>query len=874
MNPEAWARIEELLSAALELPREERQAFLRRACGPDQALLHEVGELIRQHEREPGFLERPLPSLLAVDADEGSGEEPRQIGPYRIVRTLGRGGMGQVWLAEREAPGFRQQVALKVLRRGLDTDDLLARFRDERQILARLVHPNIARLLDVGATDEGLPYFVMEYVAGSPLVEFCRDRALGVRERIRLFRTVCSAVQYAHRNLIVHRDLKPGNILVEEDGTPKLLDFGIAKIVDPGADDTDSGAGLTRADVRVLTPGYSAPEQIRGEPITTACDVYALGVLLYELLAGRHPYRVEGASRREMERWALEVDPPPPSLALAPGKRALRRELEGDLDTIVLAAIRKEPETRYDSVLALSEDLERHLSGLPVRARPATLLYGTMKFVRRNRVPLGVAAVVFLTLAASTGVALQQRRVAREQSARVTRERDKALQVRSFLLEMFGTTGPDQPSGDTVTARQLLDRRAATLDEAYPDDPEMRAEIMHVLAEGYDQLGLIEPAETLARESLETRRELFADAHPDVAVSLNLVGWLLQERGELAAAQEHLEEAVAMGRRVFPPEGDPHLARALNDLGAVLEARGSYERAAELYRESLQMRRSLQGEEQVGVAVTTSNLAAVLYRKGDLDEAVAMAQAAVDLFRRVLGPDHQRTLIVQSNLAAMQSARGDHESAARQHRELLERRRRLFGPRHPSVPFSMTMLAHALEAMGNSAEAEALLDEALGLQREIRGPLHPDLASTLRVRGDVKLRSGRHADALEDYRAALEMVRGLAGPESPQVPLLLGRSAQALEGLGGIEAAERSYRDAARIAAALGEEYAQALDSRLAVVEFLLRSGRRREAEAELVGVERILEGGADADPAIRRRLMGARATLDGAAASPPAGSP
>ena len=867
MTPEDWERVEAWLADALELPPGARPAFLEQACGSEGALRAEVEDLIRQHEEEPDFLERPVPSLLAdLDPHESRDDAPpAAIGPYRILRPLGRGGMGHVWLAEREAPGFRQQVALKVLRRGLDTDDLLVRFRAERQILARLDHPNIARLLDVGSTAEGLPYFVMEYVPGVSLVELCRSRSLDVRERIGLFRTVCSAVQYAHRNLIVHRDLKPGNILVGEDGVPKLLDFGIAKILQPDGEAESPDAHLTRADVRLLTPGYSAPEQILGEPITTACDVYTLGVLLYELLTGRHPYRVEGGGRAEMERWALEVDPAPPSSVVEPPRRPLAKELAGDLDNIVLRAIRKEPEARYESVQALSDDLDRHLAGLPVRARPATLLYRTRKFVARNRLSLGVAASVFLVLAASTGAALHQARLVREQSARVARERDKALQVRSFLLEMFGTTGPDQPTGDTVTARELLDRRAATLAETYPDDPEMRAEIMSVLAEGYDHLGLTQPAETLATDALEMRRALLGPAHPDVAASLNLVGWLQRERGELAAAEATLSQAVAMGREVFPAEGDPHLARALNDLGAVLEARGRYQGAAELYRESLEMRRRLQGEEQVGVAVTTSNLAAALYHMGDLEEAVATAETAVELFRRVLGPDHQRTLIVQSNLAAMQSARGDHAGAARQHGELLERRTRLFGPRHPSVPFSMTMLAHSLEAMGRSDEARTLLDEALALQRDIHGELHLDVASTLRVRGDVALRAERYAEALEDFGAALAIVRRLAGSEHPSVGVLLGKSARALEGLGRLAAAERSYRDALRLAETLGERHPQALDGHLALVEFLMRRGRSGEAGEALVPLERLLAdpgaGTTGSEAEIRRRAAEARAS-------------
>ncbi len=865
MTPERWARVESVFGSALELPPAERAAFVARSCGSDSVLCGEVLSLLEEHASDPGFLDMPpWASHAAPDTDA----IPEQIGPYRILRSLGRGGMGQVYLAEREAADLRQQVALKVLRRGMDTDDLLARFRRERRILATLNHPNIARLLDAGATESGLPYFVMEYVEGEALLACCDAQRLDVRARLRLFGSICAAVQTAHRSLIVHRDLKPHNILVTRDGVPKLLDFGIAKIVDP--QHSEFGAAATREDVRLLTPDYAAPEQIRGEAVTTACDVYALGVLLYELLAGCHPFAASRGTRAELERSILERDPAAPSARVTGAAAAVRgasvrqlvRQLRGDLDTIVLTALRREPEARYALALSLHEDLERQRSGRTIRARPASAGYRLRKFVARNRVGVGAAAVLFLVLGAATAITRYQSLRIREASARVERERDKALEVSSFLLEMFGATGADQPAGDTVTARELLDRRAATLDNAYPNDPEMRAEMQYTLAEGYEKLGLFEAAEPLARKSLAARQSLFGAAHPDVVASLDQVGWLQHQRRSLEEAEALLRSAVTTGRQVFAPPGDTRLARALNDLGVVREARGDFREAADLYRESLAMRRALPGEAEVGVAITTSNLAAALYRKGDLDSAVVMAQQALALFRRVLGPDHQRTTIVQSNLAAMQSARGDHEGAAQQQREIMERRRRLFGPTHASVAFSMDMLANELTLTGQYPEADSLLHQALAIQS--RNGAERDLATTHRLLAELELATQRPAAALQDFQVGIALTRRVFGEQHENVATLLARQAQAFQTLGQDAQAESSLRASLRIfEKAVGPRQRNTLAVRLTLAEQLQREGRTALARAELAPIDSAAEAAiASRDDLLGQRLRTVRAAL------------
>ena len=904
MRPERWARIEEVLERAVDLHAPERARYLDLACGDDASLRSEVASLLAEHDGGTGALDRP-PAWLPHGEAGSVDAQPDTIGPYRILRVIGRGGMGQVYLGERDAIDFKQVVAIKVIRRGLDTDDLIARFRNERRILARLDHPNIARLIDVGATEQGRPYLVMEHVDGVPIAEYCDRNRLTIAERLRLFRSVCAAVHHAHRSLIVHRDLKPNNILVTNDGAPKLLDFGIAKIL--GSDDAEyahAASPRTRTDVRVLTPAFCAPEQIRGDPVTTACDVYAMGLLLYQLLAGRHPYDVlrssgvERAGRTELERLVLEVDPLPPSASLAsvaataadtaePGSAhherthawaaargvttpQLRRQLAGDLDTIVLAALRKDPQERYASVLSLSDDIERFLTGLPLQARPATLPYRIRKFVARNRLVTGAALTLFLVLATSTAIMIRQSRRITAESARVVRERDKALEVRSFLLETFSAAGPDQPTGDTVTARQLLDRRTATLNESYVDDDAMRAEMMSVLAEGYEKLGLLADAEPLARQALAVRREMFGPGHAELVAPLNVLGWLLRMRGEAREAEPLLREAVDVGRRVFPAAGDPRLARALNDLGVIREANGDRDEAVRLYRESLDMRRRLLGDQHLGVAITTYNLAAVLYHREDFAGADSIARAALDRFRRSVGPDHQRTTIAQSLLAAIRSAHDDHEGSAREHAEILERRRRLFGPGHPSVAHSAMMLANEMVELQQFDDAERLLDEALAIQRASAGALPDEVASTYRVRGDVRLRSGRLRQGLADYRDGLALLRRTAGEGHGLVPIFLARSAAAHERLGEQTLARRAFEEAIGIAERVsGFDHSPTLRMHLFYIEFLIRQRHIDEARERLVPIERALDGPGVADgDRLRARALRARVVADSLRAS------
>jgi serine/threonine protein kinase len=538
VDPERWRRVEEILGAALELPPEERRSFAERASRGDGELLAEVLSLLAADAGAGAFLGRPL--LSPTGEPPAEEEEPawigRTIGPYRLVRRLGEGGMSAVYLAVRSEEQFQQQVAVKLIRAGVAGAEQLRRFRTERQILARLNHPGIARLFDGGTTPEGLPYFVLEYVDGEPIDRYCDRRRLSVAERLGLFRTVCEAVHYAHQNLVVHRDLKPGNILVTAEGVPKLLDFGIAKPLPP--EPAAAGAAPTAAWLRLLTPEYASPEQIQGKPVTTATDVYSLGVLLYKLLTGHLPYRLEERTPQAIERAILEREPIRPSAAVGRGAdagspdaagsaraeaeavsglrgvrpRQLRRQLAGDLDNMVLKALRKEPQRRYGSVEQFSEDVRRHLERRPVEAHPSSLAYRTRKFLRRSRLALGVAAAFVLVLvAALVLLALQSVRAAE-------RERDHAREVARFLEEVFCSDRPAAvaaeagPEGEVQAAlRQTLDRILRDLGDLD------RAETLLGLGRCLGAAGRRREAEPLLVEALAVRRRMLPGGHPAVA---------------------------------------------------------------------------------------------------------------------------------------------------------------------------------------------------------------------------------------------------------------------------------------------------------------------------------------------------------------------
>ncbi len=867
----AWDALDVLFEAALERPPAEREAFLALACGDDPDLRDEVEALVEAAEAAEPWIESAealvgraaheafseetfSPELEVVSGlDEGrvSGHTPsrprspatrpdpmrgRRIGPWRILRRLARGGMGDVYVAERADGQFEQRAALKVLRRGLDTDDILRRFLAERQILATLAHPNIARLLDGGATENGRPYLVLEYVEGEPITDYCDARRLGVADRLRLFATVCRAVQHAHRNLVLHRDLKPSNILVTPEGRVKLLDFGIAKLLD------DSGPGpvpRTRTGMRLLTPEYASPEQVRGEPVTTATDVYQLGMLLYELLAGARPYEVRHRTPTGIERVVCEEEPEPPSERardVGEGREGdrLRRRLRGDLDAVTLQALRKEPERRYASVAQLVEEVERHLMGLPVQARGESFLYRTRKFVRRRRWPLSAAAVLLALIVAWAAFASAQ-------SARLARERDrarleaaKAGEVKEFLVGLFEAADPAVTGGEEVTARDLVDEGARRVRQDLAEQPEVRADMLSALADVYWILALSERALSLAREALEIRESRFPEDSPEVAASLRQVALMTGTYTRLESTRRGSEVRLPLFRRAAEATRAAHgprhplYAQALHDwamygdhpperrnaledsaIAILRDAEGERARLAEIMaeaahgaeprerglrlgRQALALRLELFGEEDGAVAASLSDLALGL-EPTHPDSSERLLRRALEIHRAAAGPRHPTTLAIQNNLAGVLRDRGKYAEAVPVYREVLTGRH-AEGYDPVERAYTQYGLAASLAALGRHREAEPLLRDAL----EVFPPHDGRHNATRLVLGRALAGQGRSKEAEEVLRSALATIQGGGDGPADEIRATLvelyegwGRSEEAARLRSGLDSVSR-----------------------------------------------------------------------------------
>lgn len=771
MDAARWQRIDELFRLAIDLPADERERYLTQACAGDEDLRLEVLSLLAA-EPEEDFIREPianaallLTSRVAKPKDDLTGE---RIGPYRVTRLVGRGGMGAVYAAERDDEQFQQQVAIKVIKRGMDTDFARDRFLRERQILASLDHPHIARLFDGGALPDGLPYFVMEFVGGEPITDYCRRHRLSLNEKLRLFRQVCSAVQHAHTKLVIHRDLKPSNILVTpaadgKEGTPKLLDFGIAKLLAP---DPDQAHAPTETGVRLMTPEYASPEQLHGEAVATTTDVYSLGVVLYELLTERRPHEFKTHTPAEIGRTLSDaaIEEPSKVVSRMPGSLTrLSRALSGDLDNIVLTAMRKEPERRYQSVEQFSEDIRRYLDGLPVLARKDTFSYRSAKFVRRHK-----AGVTFLTLLLFLTIALTV------QAARIARERDRANQeaataeaVSQSLVAMFEVADPGKSRGQVITAQELLDQGTEKVLRELEHQPSCQAKLLDTIGQLYQSIGLYDREQSLLEEALKMRRQQLGNEHLDVAASLSHLGEMEQLKGNYARSEPLLREALDLRRKLLGAE-HKDVAESLDNLGSLLVDRGKFSKAELMLREALALRRKLLGEEHADIANSLSSLGRLMSNTGRHEEAEALYRQALELRRKLFGAEHPLIASSLNDLAATLLEQGDFKGAETLFREAFGLNRKLLGEQHPDTAVSLAMLAYALKSRGENAKAEQLLRQELALLRKQSSEGYAQLI-TLNNLANVLREKGNYAEAGALHRQALALRRKLLGEEHPSV---------------------------------------------------------------------------------------------------------
>ncbi len=779
MNPERWQRIEEIFRTAVDRPAAERDTYLTRVCDGDEELRREVLSLLERDNAED-FIRNPIASVAmsftAKSKDDLTGE---RVGPYRVARLIGRGGMGDVYEAERDDEQFRQQVAIKIIKRGMDTDFVRDRFLRERQILASLDHPHIARLFDGGATPDGSPYFVMEFVAGEPITTYCRHRQLLVNDKLKLFRKVCSAVQHAHQKLVVHRDLKPSNILIAEEGEPKLLDFGIAKLLSP---DLSQAHTRTETALRLMTPEYASPEQARGQAVATTTDVYSLGVVLYELLTERRPHEFKTYSPAEIERAICDTEIEEPSKVVGRMTGAatrLSRQLAGDLDNIALMAMRKEPERRYPSVEQFSEDIRRYLAGLPVVARKDTFGYRAGKFVRRHKAGVAILALLIVLVVA---MAVQSVRIARERD-RANQEAATAQAVTKSLVAMFEFADPGKARGNVITARELLDQGAEKVVRELKDQPVVQAKLLDTIGLLYQSIGLYDREQPLLEEALKLRRQTLGDEHPDVAASLDHLGEVARLKDDHARSESLFREALAMRRKLLGAES-MDVAVSLNNLALVLQERGQYDEAERLHRESLEMRRKLLGQEHLEVAISLNNLGLTLYARGRSDEAEQMFRESLAMRRKLLGPDHHQVAWSMTNLAARLHRKGQLEEAERLHREALAIRRQWFGEDHPETVHTLGALASVLRDKGDCRAALPLFEEAISRGAALLGPDHLAVAGDRSASAPCLTRLGRYLEAEEQLLAAHTRLQTALGQQHWQTKLSLRRLAELYEAWG------------------------------------------------------------------------------------------
>ncbi len=798
MDEHAWDLVKTVFSRALEIPEESRAAFVADACSGDAGVQAEVESLLEAHllaEMEAGTADaRPA----FAGAVPGASMVGRQVGAYRLVELIGAGGMGMVYLGERADGSFERRVAVKLIRPGMDTGDIVRRFELERHTLARLEHPHIARLLDAGTTGAGQPYLVMEHVDGEPIDVYCDSRRLDVSARLRLLLDVCDAVQHAHRNLVVHRDLKPGNILVTGDGTVKLLDFGIGKLLSP-----DPTAEPTRSSTYVMTPGYASPEQLLGRPVSTATDVYCLGVVAYELLTGHLPHPLAGSTLVEIVQAVSERPPRRPSSvvlkteAVRPGAEdgqapvtaeavaasreesaeRLRKRLAGEIDLILLTALHVDPERRYPSVGHLAEDIRRHLEGLPIAAHPDRAGYRLRKLLGRHRLGAAAAAVIALLLAAGVAGTAWQAGVAAEERDRARAEARRAVAVTEFLERMLTSADP-WVMGREVTVAEVLDRTARTVGAELRDQPEIEATVRVALGRTYQSLGRYDPAEDQLERAAELVRSVHDDGHPEAAEVLGSLASLRHDQGRLEEADHLCARALEILERTGAAST---LAAAdiLNSCGALRRAQGRDDEAENLYRTALRIVSDSPDPRGMDVAMLSHNLAVLHHGRGELDEAETLYREALNVTRSLHGDDNPAVASCMHSLASVLHSRGEHAEAESLYRRSFDLRRRLLGPDHPAVLLSQVDLAELLADRGDVATAGGIAADALALSRRVLDRGHPLHARTLVVAAEVALAAGDPVAAEEAARESLEIRRSALGPEHwlvANAEVLVGRS--------------------------------------------------------------------------------------------------
>lgn len=829
MDSERWQRIKDIYQRALDEAGDTRRAFVERAAGDDQELATEVLKLLDVPADETDVIHDIIEGAIV---DESNIEGTR-LGPYRLIRSIGRGGMGDVYLAERADEEFDQRVAIKVVSWARLSPSLVERFRQERQILANIDHPNVARLFDGGTTDEGVPYLVMEFVDGQSITDVAAERPL--KERLELFLAICDAVQHAHSKLVVHRDIKPSNVLVTGDGVPKLLDFGIAKFLDE-----DAGEGLTRADARILTPEYASPEQLLGMPVTIATDVYGLGLMLYQMLAGELPFDATTKTSPELRELICHTEPEAPSRLLRARGSTLAAKLEGDLDNIVLMALRKEPERRYETVRDFANDVRHHLGRRPVIARAPSLPYRLGRFVSRNRV--GVAAT---TAAVTAAIAMTSFYTARLQQERdlADVERQTAEAATDFLVDLFSINEPDEAADRDITAREVLDAGAKKLDEGLEDQPRVRARLLQTIGRVYDRLGDYDSAQRYLEEGVSLRRSVVGPLDESLIEGIENLAWIYYRRENWDKAEQFALEALDK-REAKVGTHDPVLVEVLNHLGTIAFWKDDIDGALARYHRALSL---VQGDDEEIVKdrlVTMNNLAITYDHVGQNQKAQDFYKESLETRIVLYGPEHPRVGTAHANLGSSYANSRLWAEAKVHGEQALAIDRKHLGDTHADVAFDLDILANAEQGLGNVEQAADYARQSSEVWAATVGRDHTRYASALERLADILRTGGDHEAALAPAEEALDVMLAANGPDHSYTADAQYTIGKVLMDLDRLDEARDHASEASRVRAEmLGLVHPGYWDAELSLARIDLRAERYDEARERLTVLIDRIEG-------------------------------
>jgi eukaryotic-like serine/threonine-protein kinase len=837
MDAARWERIQALFHEVADQPAPAQRAFLETQCREDPTLVAEVLALLAEDAQGASLLDRAVADVAGDVLEHGIPPAllDQRFGPYRMKRLLGQGGMGVVYLAEREDLG--SVAAIKILRDAWLSPARRERFASEQRTLAQLNHPAIARLYDANTLPDGTPWFVMEYVEGVHLTRFCEEHASPIPERLRLFRAVCEAVEHAHRHLIIHRDLKPSNILVTPDGTVKLLDFGIAKQLDS----LEGPVDRTRTGLRLMTPAYAAPEQMRGDRVGIHTDIYTLGVVLYELLTGRLPFDLANRTPGEAETIIVEQGAERPSAA-AQGTVASKRAW-ADLDVLCLTAMRKEPERRYRTVEALIRDIDHYLAGEPLEARPDTFGYRLGKYVRRHGRPVSAAAASFLVVVGL--VVFYTVRLAAARNAAVA-EAGRTQRIQHFMLNLF--QGGDAAVGPTDSLRvvTLVDwgrQEAQRLD----GEPAVQAELYETLGSIYQKLGKLDRADSLLRTALDQRRSLFGSDDAEVAKSLVALGRLRLDQAKYQEAERLIGEGLEMSKRHLRP-GHPAIASATLALGQVLEESGQYAEGIHVLEQAVRLRSAAAGPPTAELAASLRELANTHFYAGHFALADSLDRIVLTITRTLNGERHPLVAEDLINLGAVQHEWGHYAEAARYHREALDITQAFYGPDHYKTAASLTLLARTLVKQARYDEAVALLQRALVIRERVFGDAHPQVASTVNELGTVALMRSKFDEAEAHFRRMVAIYRMAYGRKHYLIGIALSNQASVYMAQQRYARAEPLFREAIGIyTETQGAEHLNTGIARIKLGRTLLRQRRYGEAAGETLAGYQILAKQTDA---------------------------